>query len=159
LGEEEREMYAGFWKRFAAFWIDKVLLSVVILLIAYLLGIPREHAWVYSGIKSIQEYVGRAALKPAYIYLFVIVSPWLYHALFESIKKATPGKMLLGIEVVNLHGEKVTFWQATVRHFGKYISGLLLNIGFLMAAFTEKKQALHDILARTLVTLKLENET
>jgi uncharacterized RDD family membrane protein YckC len=86
-----------------------------------------------------------------------IVVGWLYFALQESsAAQATLGKRLLGIRVTDTLGNRLTFGRATGRHFGKIVSGLILGIGYIMAGFTEKKQALHDIMAETLVTRKLQ---
>ncbi|HRU62302.1 MAG TPA: RDD family protein, partial [Bacteroidia bacterium] len=57
----------------------------------------------------------------------------------------------LGLRVTDLNGERITFLRATGRYFGKIISGMILYIGFIMAAFTEKRQALHDLMAECLV--------
>jgi uncharacterized RDD family membrane protein YckC len=118
--------YAGFWKRVAAIIIDGVVLSAATgLLTVGTLG----HAW-----------------------FAVFFLPWLYEAMMLSSEhQATLGKMALGIVVTDLAGRRITFGRATGRHFAKWISGLILGIGFLMAAFTEKKQALHDLMAETLV--------
>ena len=64
---------------------------------------------------------------------------------------ATPGKMACGIKVTDLDGRRISFGRATGRFFGKILSTLILLIGFLMQPFTARKQALHDILAGTLV--------
>ena len=78
--------------------------------------------------------------------------PWIYEAvMLSSEKQATLGKMVVGIRDYSLAGRRITFARASGRHFAKWISALLLGIGFLMAAFTEKKQALHDMMAETLV--------
>lgn len=69
----------------------------------------------------------------------------------SSAKQATLGKMALGIVVTDLEGARIGFGRATGRYFAKILSGLILGIGFLMAAFTERKQGLHDIIAGTLV--------
>ena len=77
---------------------------------------------------------------------------WLYFALLESsAKQGTLGKMALGIRVTDLDGNRISFGRATGRYFAKFISAIILYIGFIMAAFTAKKQALHDIIASTLV--------
>ena len=77
---------------------------------------------------------------------------WLYSALLESgPKQATPGKRLLDLKVTNMEGERISFGQATGRHFGKYLSAIILCIGFLMMLWDGKKQTLHDKLAGTLV--------
>jgi uncharacterized RDD family membrane protein YckC len=74
--------------------------------------------------------------------------------MMESMKGATIGKMALGIKVTDLNGERITFGRATGRYFGKILSGLTLCIGYIIAGFSQQKQALHDILAKTLVVNK-----
>lgn len=77
---------------------------------------------------------------------------WLYCAKMESSdKQATLGKQALGIKVTTLNGKLVSFAQATVKYFAEYLSTLIFLIGYIMAAFTNQKQALHDILAKTVV--------
>ncbi len=72
----------------------------------------------------------------------------------SSPTQATLGKMALGIKVTDLAGKRVGFGKATGRYFGKIISALILLIGFIMVAFTEKKQGLHDKMAGCLVVNK-----
>jgi uncharacterized RDD family membrane protein YckC len=80
------------------------------------------------------------------------VGVWLYFALQESSERhATIGKRALNIYVTDLQGRRISFGQATGRHFSKIISYLILCIGYMMAGFTEKKQGLHDMIAGTLV--------
>ena len=77
---------------------------------------------------------------------------WGYYAGMESsTKQATLGKMILGIVVTGVDGQRITFMRATGRHFAKILSGLLLFIGYLMVLWTARKQGLHDIMAGTLV--------
>lgn len=118
--------YAGFWKRAAAILIDSFIISVATgLLAAGTMGL----AW-----------------------FSILLWPWLYEALMiSSEKQATLGKMALGIVVTDIAGNRISFGRATARHFAKWLSALILGIGFLMAAFTERKQALHDMIADTLV--------
>lgn len=81
---------------------------------------------------------------------------WIYYSLLESSAwQATLGKKALGLEVTDLEGHRISFGRATGRFFGKILSAFILLIGFIMAGFTEKKQALHDILAGTLVIRKV----
>jgi len=78
--------------------------------------------------------------------------PWIYEAwMMSSEWQATVGKRALGIKVTGLDGGRISFARATGRHFAKYISICLLFGGYIMAAFTAKKQALHDMIAETLV--------
>ncbi|MDX2231478.1 MAG: RDD family protein [Leptolyngbyaceae cyanobacterium bins.349] len=77
---------------------------------------------------------------------------WLYYAVLESSPyQATFGKQTVGIRVTDLHGERLSFSRATGRHFAKWLSIMSFFIGFIMAAFTKKRQALHDLLAGTVV--------
>jgi len=77
---------------------------------------------------------------------------WLYFALMESSsRQATLGKMVIQARVTDEDGERISFRQATLRYFAKAISALILCIGFIMIAFTERSQGLHDKIAHTLV--------
>jgi len=88
-------------------------------------------------------------------FVLVVALEWLYFAGFESSRhQATPGKMAVGIIVTDLDGNAISLGKATVRHFAKWISGLVFSIGYLMVAFTEKKQGLHDMIAGCLVIRK-----
>jgi len=79
----------------------------------------------------------------------------LYSTLMESSKlQATVGKLALGLKVTDLQGNKLDFVKALVRNLCKIISNFTLLIGYIMAGFTEKKQALHDMIASTLVLKK-----
>ena len=128
--------YAGFWRRFAAWFLDGLLLSLVTLPFTLQFGgDAAAQAGRASAVGTISTVVG-----------------WLYSALMESsAKQATVGKMALGIIVTDLEGRKIGFGRATGRYFAKILSALILGIGFLMAGFTERKQALHDMVASTLV--------
>ena len=118
--------YAGFWKRVAALLIDSVVISAA------------------TGILT--------AVTFGMAWFSIFLLPWVYEAIMlSSEKQATVGKMVLGIVVTDVNGGRITFARATGRHFAKWLSALILGIGFLMVAFTEKKQALHDMIADTLV--------
>ncbi len=83
---------------------------------------------------------------------FMPVLIWLYFAVMESSEKqATLGKLICGLRVTTMEGKRLTFQQATGRYFAKFISALIFMAGFIMAAFNNRKQGLHDILAKTLV--------
>jgi len=80
---------------------------------------------------------------------------WLYYAFMESSSsQATLGKMALGIVVTDLNGERISFGRATGRYFGQIVSAITLCIGFLMCAWTEKGQCLHDMMAGCLLYKK-----
>lgn len=137
--------YAGFWKRLAAYFIDSILLSIAFTIVATIVMVMAIAAGEFVELM--------AALL---LFLINLAGYWLYFALMESsVKQATLGKMALGIIVTDADGNRVGFGRATGRHFGKILSGLILSIGFIMAAFTERKQGLHDLLASTLVINKI----
>ena len=122
--------YAGFWRRFAAFIIDGIILGVV-------------------------SFVIQATLGDIVSNILGFLIGWVCFAAMESSSnQATVGKIAIGIVVTDLNGDRTSFGRATGRYFGKIISSVILCIGFLMAAFTEKKQALHDIMAGCLVVHK-----
>ncbi|MUG44326.1 RDD family protein [Paenibacillus woosongensis] len=84
-----------------------------------------------------------------------ILLPWLYYAILESSKlQGTFGKKALGIIVVDQNYERVTFLRASGRFWSRIISMLTIYVGYIMAAFTQRKQALHDIIAKTYVVDK-----
>ena len=119
-------LYAGFWVRVVAMIIDAVIIAVG------------------SGL------VSAATLGAGIIVTFV--GPWLYEAFMLSSEwQATVGKRAMSIAVTGIDGNRISFARATGRHFAKWISVFTLGIGFIMVAFTAKKQALHDMIAETLV--------
>ncbi|HTY39211.1 MAG TPA: RDD family protein [Bacteroidota bacterium] len=150
--------YAGFWRRFVAHLIDQLIIgfvSFVLFLPALaLFGIGVGTGVMEEGFSAMGFIV---ALIAAYLtaILAIIILDWLYYAIMESsVKQATLGKLALGIIVTDLSGNRISFGKASGRFFGKIISGLILSIGYIMAGFTERKQALHDIMAGCLVILK-----
>jgi uncharacterized RDD family membrane protein YckC len=87
--------------------------------------------------------------------IILIIIPWLYFAGFESSRsQATPGKLLMHIVVTDMTGNKPTFARVTLRHFTKFVSALIIFIGFLMIGLTKKRQGLHDSIAGCLVLLQ-----
>ncbi len=142
---------AGFWIRFVAYMIDGLVMLVPT---AILVGIFA--AFVILTDESM-DHEGLPALLVAAIVVLVaalIVVNWLYEALMTSSPRgATLGKMALGLRIVRFDGTQLSFGRATARHFVKYMVTPMvpLAIGYIMAAFTNRKRALHDILADTLV--------
>jgi uncharacterized RDD family membrane protein YckC/Flp pilus assembly protein TadD len=141
-----KAIYAGFWNRFAASFID----SVIVVIGGYLIFLPF----------LIAKEMTKATAHPFWMVPEIIVSlviGWLYFTLFESsTKQATIGKMAVGIIVTDLNGKRIFFGRANGRYWGKAISFLILGIGYIITGFTRKKQALHDIMADTLVLARPE---
>jgi uncharacterized RDD family membrane protein YckC len=87
----------------------------------------------------------------------ILVVSWLYYALSESSSwQATLGKKILNLKVTDMSGQPISFGRASGRYFAKIITGMIpLMIGYIMAGFTEKKQAIHDMIASCLVLRKV----
>jgi uncharacterized RDD family membrane protein YckC len=141
----QRIHYAGFWRRFAAALIDGIILYFASLIIFFFAGFMLAFQDPTITVEEL-EFFGT---------LLGIVVWWLYHAVMESSPtQGTLGKLALSIKVTDLEGHRISFLRATGRLFAKYVSACIFYIGFLMAGFTEKKQALHDMIAGTLVVCR-----
>ncbi len=146
--------YAGFWRRFLALLVDGILINLALYAIDTVTG-GAVYEDVATHYRSPYDYGYSFGIKIEYTFFGWLISffgSWLYFAGLESSAgRATLGKRALGIVVTDLNGNRVSFGRATGRYFGKILSGITLLIGFLMAAFTRQKQALHDMIAGTLV--------
>jgi uncharacterized RDD family membrane protein YckC len=134
--------YAGFWLRCGAWFIDYIILGVASMVI-YL-------PMTFMGVFTLDE--------PAVFITFQIIStilnfalPAAYEIWFVGKFAATPGKMACKIKVVTADGEKISYARSVGRHFAKYISGLILGIGYIMAGFDDQKRSLHDRICDTRV--------
>lgn len=133
-------IYPGFLIRLVASVIDGILFWTATLVLGMIIGIFFDPEGTVFNVTG---------------YVLPIIILWLYYAIMESSpKQATLGKMVLQISVTDNKGNRISFGRATVRFFAKIISILILLIGFIMIAFTKKKQGLHDIIADTLVVAK-----
>lgn len=133
------EQYAGFWQRFAAVFIDGLIL--------YFISIPIVIVVALMGSSSQTETAAAALL-----YLVVFAISAVYFAVMESGERgATFGKRLVGIKVADSNGNRISFGRALGRWFSHVFSYLTLYIGFLIQPFTKHKQALHDMVSGTYV--------
>ena len=165
--EEEEEPttgnYAGLGRRFFAFVIDAIVLLILMIVAATFFGLVQGVKYFYyftvqrAPISALTDAgTSEAALTPiiAALGVLLIIFPWLYFAGFECSRgQATPGKTLLRIVVTDNDGARISFARATLRHFFKYISALIIFIGFIMIGLTKKRQGLHDRIAGCLVLL------
>lgn len=128
--------YAGFWRRVAAALIDGILVGVVSWIVTS----------IFSGISDGAEVTAQ---------ILVLIAAYGYYAGMESSSyQATVGKIALGIQVTDLNGNRISFGRALGRNLAEILSALILGIGYIMVAFTPKKQGLHDMIAGTLVVKK-----
>jgi uncharacterized RDD family membrane protein YckC len=153
-------VYAGFWLRLVAHFIDVIIFLGVLTLLAMIVFGP-------FGIYLAQQKSagnGDAINTPSGGMLVILVclellfyggatvGGWLYFAILESGKwQGTLGKRVLGLRVTGIDGQHISFGRASGRYFAKIISGMTFFVGYIMAGFTDRKQALHDMIAGTLV--------
>lgn len=125
--------YATFITRLLAFIIDILLIFILLFIVDFIIFLNDQNSYdLVSGVN--------------------IILVWLYYAISESsVKQATFGKRALNIKVTDMEGNRISFGNATGRYFAKIISALIIYIGYLMPLWTEKRQALHDIIAGCIV--------
>lgn len=161
---DDRQL-AGFWRRFIAALIDLLIIITITATAAAYLGLG-------EGWRMLQMIIHReqvvaddgtvvSSLIPMPVATFIlvvgIIIPWLYYALLESSgNQATLGKMAFRIHVSDLHGNRITFARATLRHFSKFLSFFLMLTGFVCIHYTAYKQGLHDVIAACLIWYKKE---
>jgi uncharacterized RDD family membrane protein YckC len=134
--------YAGFWIRVGAWFIDYIIMGIA----SAIIYIPLT----FMGVSSFDEPAAFAIIQLISTILNFII-PAIYESWFVGKYAATPGKMACKLKVVMSEGGRVSFARAIGRHFAKYISGLILGIGYLMAGFDEQKRTLHDRICDTRV--------
>lgn len=159
-------MHAGFWKRLGAYVIDSFIIGsagAIIGTIISIILIPLSIIPVGLAIAIDGEDPGAVSALLVFFsmmlrFLAVIslsLGVWLYYALMESSKvQGTVGKMALGIVVVDEAMNPLSFGQASVRYWSRLVTGVTLGVGYIMAGFTQHKQTIHDMIARTYVVNK-----
>ncbi|OOG59346.1 RDD family protein [Rhodanobacter sp. C03] len=153
------EDYAGFWKRVAAYILDAIVLYIPNMLIMKAMGSDAAQATLRQAMlaapgdpHAMMAAYGQFYSSIAAASLITTALAWLYFALCESSAwQATVGKLALGIRVTDMQGNRISFLRALGRYPAKILSGIILFIGFLMVAWTQRKQGLHDIICSTLV--------
>jgi uncharacterized RDD family membrane protein YckC/pSer/pThr/pTyr-binding forkhead associated (FHA) protein len=135
--------YAGFWRRVLASLADAVILAVIGFLLTFALGLAG--GLVAEPAPFLQEYV--AAIATAVGFLL----PVAYFLVGWAHWGRTPGKALCGLRILREDGAQLGMGGAFVRLLGYLLSSLVLGLGFLMAAFTDRKRGLHDMVAGTVV--------
>jgi uncharacterized RDD family membrane protein YckC len=142
LGYRDMKDYGGFWIRVGAYAVDVVVMLIPVLIVRRLTLATLPSNMPYAAANFISS-------------INQCMTWWVYFAVLESSEwQATLGKRVCGLRVEDEFGNRISFARATGRYFAKILSGLILGIGFIMVAFTRRKQGLHDLLAGTLVTRK-----
>jgi len=155
LEENQQPNYAGFWIRFVAIFIDGIVLSLVFVPTFMLFYMPEngflELAQNPNDFDALITYYSSLA---GFSIMEFIISLLYFSIMQSAMYQATLGKMAVGIIVVDENGNKMKFGRAVGRNLAKIVSGIILNIGYLIAAFDSRKQALHDKIAGTFVIYK-----
>lgn len=133
INENKKMRYAGFWIRLLAFFLDGIILGIPLLLL--------DVTWtLLTGYDQITFVFG-------FLY-------WMLIIYLEGTRGGTPGKLVLGLKIVDDKGNYIGVPNAILRNAGKTLSALILGIGHLMIIWDSKKQALHDKIAETYVVWK-----
>jgi len=144
--------YGGFWIRLVALVVDTIIVRIAVFPIVALLSFMglRHRDFFITGRVENSDIPALMGTAFAAFWVFVLVN-WLYEALLTSSAwQGTVGKKILSLRVTDEAGNRISFARASGRHFAKYLSAIFL-VGFIMAAFTDRKRALHDMMAGTLV--------
>ena len=143
--------YGGFWVRFLAYMIDSIVMSVPLSIIY----------GVMSVILAVISAQDEGLIIPLFLVFYLVymitavIISLLYFGLMESSKnQATLGKMVLGLKVVDYKGQRISFKRAVARDLSKYVSIMIMYIGYFMIGFTDKKQGLHDMIVKPYVVKK-----
>ncbi|MEK6657332.1 MAG: RDD family protein [Nitrospirota bacterium] len=137
----------GFWIRFAAVFVDGIILLIVQGIFGFFVGIGVGMGSIMrGGIPDEGQML--SGIIAFFVTIFIGMA---YHIFFVGWRGQTPGKMALKLKIIQTNGEEMTYGKAFLRWVGYSISGLTLGIGYLMVAFTKQKQGLHDKIAGTYV--------
>ncbi len=134
--QNDRQLvYAGFWIRVAAYLVDAIILGVVNIVLSF----------IFSG--GYNPFAPNSALT----LVSLVINACYFCGMEASERQATLGKMIVGVKVGDMNGNRISVGQAVGRYFAKILSGLIICIGFMMVGWDAKKQGLHDKLASTYV--------
>jgi len=151
--------FAGFWRRLIAYFIDNAIICIVFFVLfmiaisAYFIGAAgaEESRWLADLTDPTK--ISSAMI---FIWLFFLALTIGYFTYFHGATGRTPGKMILGLQVVSEEGKPLTFGIAFLRSVGYLVSSVVLNLGFIWAAFDRRKQGWHDKIAGTVVIIREE---
>ncbi|WP_052723865.1 RDD family protein [Paenibacillus wulumuqiensis] len=157
--QAQKGIHAGFWKRFLAICIDAVIYMVIFFIVMRSIDLFGN---LKGYISTDHSYSDASTGQTVYIFTSLIlvfflrvIFPWLYFSLFEKSKyQATPGKMAVGLIVVDQYYRPLRFGRASGRYWAKFLSTLPFGIGYMLAGWTARKQGIHDLVASTYVINK-----
>ncbi|UII57207.1 RDD family protein [Cytobacillus spongiae] len=161
----EGQKYAGFWVRFGAYLIDSIIIGIPLTIITLIIfgvffGASGTLDMIIADPNLEQEmsdaevmavlgsYLGALVVT---VLVNLIITVLYYAGLHASKWQGTVGKKLLGLKVMDKNGLKISFWRGLGRYLAMAFLSSIFFIGYIMAGFTDKKQALHDLIAGTVV--------
>lgn len=150
---------ANFGQRLAAILLDGIIMSIITtpIMFAFMGSLMGSMATIDMENPENIEQIDTSGIMTAFLVIYVLIPLLyvLYQAIFESSKyQATPGKMVAKIKVTDMDGQRASFLRCVGRNAARILSSAILMIGYLMPLWTEKRQALHDMIASTLVVEK-----
>jgi uncharacterized RDD family membrane protein YckC len=149
--------FAGFWRRLVAYIIDNVIINIIffillmIIMVAFIVGAISADSRTWMADLMDPTKISSAVLAVLALYMVLSIAYFTY---FHGIGGRTPGKMLLGLQVLFTDGTAINFGTAFLRSVGYLVSGIIFNIGFIWAAFDRRKQGWHDKIAGTVVIIR-----
>lgn len=149
--------FAGFWRRFIAYMIDGFIIGIVFFILMIVAGVA-YFAGAMSGdsgamIARLTDPEQVTALS-LWLWVFLIFMNIAYFTYFHGSTGRSPGKMLLGLQVVTAQGNPVSFGIAFLRSVGYLISSIAFCLGYIWVGFDKKKQGWHDKIAGTVVIIR-----
>jgi uncharacterized RDD family membrane protein YckC len=154
--------FAGFWRRLVAYVIDSTIITIIffvlfmIAMMAFLFG-----AMSVDSSEWLADLIDPTRASSLFIFTWIFYAAMMlaYFTYFHGATGRTPGKMLLGLQVLSADGTPISYSIAFLRAVGYLVSGVLFNIGFIWAAFDKRKQGWHDKIAGTVVIIREQENT
>jgi uncharacterized RDD family membrane protein YckC len=148
--------YAGFWRRFIAYMIDGSIISVIFIVLAFIAGVAFVKGTISGGGALISDFENPEKMASLALWFWVASSliNIAYFTYFYGATGRTPGKMLLGLQVVSTEGKPISFGVAFLRSVGYMVSSFVFCLGFIWIGFDKKKQGWHDKIAGTVVIIR-----
>lgn len=149
--------YAGFWRRLIAYMIDGFIISIIFVVLGFIAGIAFFSGMISSGSDVWMTQINDPAKMLSFtlsIWLFSTLINIAYFTYFHGSTGRTPGKMLLGLQVLSVDGNPISFGIAFLRSVGYLISSAIFCLGYIWIGFDSKKQGWHDKIAGTIVIVR-----
>jgi uncharacterized RDD family membrane protein YckC len=158
---KKEKQYAGFWIRFAASLLDGIILSIPLTVIFFvvfflmfassgILDVLKDPSAMDGNISD-QQMITIFVTYIIVLLVSLIVPIFYFAGMHASNWQATIGKKLLKLKVTDLQGNRISFWRGLGRYLAMVFISSIFYIGYIITAFTEKKQSLHDLIAGTVV--------